>query len=92
MEHVPSKALDLIFTTKPTVCILDIGLPGIDGYEMARQIRKQPDFDRTLLIAVTGYGQEKDKEETFKASFDLHFVKPVDSNLLCKAIEDMTEN
>ncbi|MBA4070009.1 MAG: hypothetical protein C0495_09150 [Acinetobacter sp.] len=77
---------------KPTVCILDIGLPGIDGYEMASLIKKQPHTNRTVLIAVTGYGQEKDKEEAYKAGFDLHFVKPVDHNLLSRAIEDLTEN
>jgi CheY-like chemotaxis protein len=58
---------------------MDIGLPGIDGYEAARRIRahQQGSKSRSLLVAVTGWGQEKDKELAFEAGFDIHWVKPV---------------
>jgi len=68
------------------VAMLDIGLPGIDGYEMARRIRLQSDVP--ILIAMTGYGQPEDRERTKEAGFDYHLVKPVDpeklQNLLSK--------
>ncbi|MBA4055809.1 MAG: hypothetical protein C0490_13925 [Marivirga sp.] len=90
VEHDSSEALDLIFRSKPTVCILDIGLPDIDGNEMARRIRKNPDLANIILIAVTGYGQESDKLESLKAGFDFHYVKPVNLNILCKTIEELS--
>jgi CheY-like chemotaxis protein len=63
----------------PDIILMDIGLPGIDGYEAARRIRAQQQNTRSrpLLVAVTGWGQEQDKELAFQAGFDLHWVKPV---------------
>jgi len=57
--------------------ILDIGLPGMDGFELARRLRAQPEFAASTLIALTGYGQSSDREAAMKAGFDHHFVKPV---------------
>lgn len=62
----------------PDVAILDIGLPGINGYELARQLRQQVGNGKLLLIALTGYGQKEDRERAIAAGFDHHFVKPVD--------------
>jgi two-component system CheB/CheR fusion protein len=61
----------------PDVMLVDIGLPGIDGYEVARQLRRLPALDRTLLVAVTGYGQQEDRALSAEAGFDIHLVKPV---------------
>jgi CheY-like chemotaxis protein len=63
---------------KPDVILLDLGLPGMNGYEIARLLRSEPAFSKTKLIAVTGYGSEKDKERTKEAGFDHHVVKPAD--------------
>ena len=63
---------------RPEIVFLDIGLPGIDGYEVARRIRAEPDLAGTVLIAMTGYGQEEDVRQAMAAGFDRHLVKPVD--------------
>ncbi|OGB23608.1 MAG: hybrid sensor histidine kinase/response regulator [Burkholderiales bacterium RIFCSPLOWO2_02_FULL_57_36] len=68
---------------RPDVIVLDIGLPGVDGYELARMIREQPDIGRATLIAVTGYGTDEDKRKALEAGFDHHLVKPANlQNLL----------
>jgi signal transduction histidine kinase/CheY-like chemotaxis protein len=61
---------------RPQIVFLDIGLPGMDGHEVAREIRRQAEFDGVLLVALTGYGQEKDRKNSRAAGFDLHLVKP----------------
>jgi CheY-like chemotaxis protein len=66
----------------PDVVLLDIGLPGIDGYEVARRLRGQADLPGLLIIAVTGYGQESDRQRAREAGFDQHLVKPVDLEIL----------
>ncbi len=71
----------------PQIIICDIGLPGFDGYEVARQLRADDKFDGALLIAVTGYGQPQDKHAAYSAGFDCHQVKPVDRSQLLKEIE-----
>ena len=58
--------------------LLDIGLPGMDGYEVARHLRAQQGMDKVRLIAMTGYGQEADRQRSQGAGFDHHLVKPVD--------------
>jgi PAS domain S-box-containing protein len=62
---------------RPEVVFLDIGLPGMDGYEVARRIREQPGMSQLLIIAVTGYGREQDQRRSHEAGFDAHMVKPV---------------
>ena len=66
----------------PDVCLLDIGLPDMDGTELARQLRTRPGTARACLIAVTGYGQESDRQRTVAAGFDHHMVKPLDTQAL----------
>ncbi len=60
------------------VVLLDIGLPELDGYEVAKLIRQQPTHKNTVLVAMTGYGQESDRQKSQKAGFDHHLVKPAD--------------
>ncbi len=62
----------------PDAVLLDIGLPGMSGYEVAQRLRQLPTCARTVLVAVTGYGQESDRERTRQAGFDRHLVKPVE--------------
>jgi len=72
---------------RPDVALVDIGLPGMDGYEVARQARSLPDGGRFKLIAITGYGQEKDRQRAHDAGFDLHVTKPVVYDQLARAFE-----
>ncbi len=58
--------------------ILDIGLPGMDGYEVAQRLRQEGEPDPPLLIAVSGYGQESDRQKARESGFAYHFIKPVD--------------
>lgn len=79
-------ALERVESFKPDVVLLDIGLPGLDGYEVARRMRALPGLERVRLVALTGYGQADDREKTRGAGFDGHFVKPVDFSLLRQAL------
>jgi two-component system CheB/CheR fusion protein len=67
---------------QPDVILLDIGMPDMNGYEVARQLRAQASFSDTLLIAVTGYGRASDVRQTEAAGFDHHLVKPIDYDKL----------
>jgi signal transduction histidine kinase len=70
-------ALDVIRTFQPSIVFLDLGMPGMDGIEVARRARKQPEGRDATLIAVTGWGQAEDRRKTKDAGFDHHLVKPV---------------
>jgi CheY-like chemotaxis protein len=72
------SALDAAKLYHPHVVVLDIGLPGISGYEVARRLRLDPEFQATPLVAVTGYGQEVDRRRSKNAGIDYHLTKPVD--------------
>jgi len=72
------EALTAAETHKPDLILLDIGLPGRDGYEVARLIRSQPELAGATIVALTGYGMEKDRERSQAAGFDEHIIKPVD--------------
>jgi CheY-like chemotaxis protein len=72
---------------RPQVTLCDVGLPKLNGYEVARALRGQPGGESMLLIAVTGWGQEHDKRRTTAAGFDRHMVKPVDVQALLKVLE-----
>ncbi len=71
---------------RPQVMLLDIGLPGLNGYETAQQVRQQPWGRNLLLIAVTGWGQEEAKRRSWEAGFDSHLVKPVDPSVLVELL------
>jgi DNA-binding response OmpR family regulator len=72
------------------VFILDIGLPGMDGYELARCLRALPATAGAAIIALTGYGQAHDRILTKAAGFDHHFVKPIDIEQLAKVLEEVS--
>jgi CheY-like chemotaxis protein len=86
VAHKPSAALDCIASDRPDVCIFDIGLPEMDGNELARRARAAYADRPPLLIAVTGYGQEQDRRATLDAGFDHHMVKPPDLTALTRLI------
>ncbi|HZA96830.1 MAG TPA: response regulator, partial [Burkholderiaceae bacterium] len=71
---------------KPHIVFCDIGLPGLDGYEVARALRGDPESADIYLVALTGYGQQEDQRRTREAGFDLHLVKPVDDSALEMAL------
>jgi two-component system CheB/CheR fusion protein len=68
----------MLDTFNPDAILLDIGMPGMDGYEVSRQIRGLPRYRDVLLIALTGWGQEDDRARSKGAGFDFHMVKPPD--------------
>jgi PAS domain S-box-containing protein len=91
IEHGSQKALERARKEAPQVCVLDIGLPEIDGNELAKRLRAQPETAQSVLIAVTGYGQENDRKQTQAAGFDHHLVKPVDTaqlSAILRAVND----
>jgi CheY-like chemotaxis protein len=78
--------LALILRLRPEVAIVDIGLPGMNGFEIARAVRAR--MPRPIkLVAVTGYGRREDREEAIAAGFDLHYAKPVQAHLLRELVE-----
>jgi signal transduction histidine kinase len=80
-------ALRIAKVFKPEVCLVDIGLPAMDGYELARRLRESQDLATgARLIAVTGYGQDADRERSRQAGFDSHLVKPVNLDVLSDAV------
>lgn len=81
------QALALAKEIKPDVVLLDIGLPKMDGYEVARQIRQEPWGSNPILVAITGWGQTEDKDLSRESGFDHHLVKPVDHDHLLKLIQ-----
>ena len=72
-----AEGLDLAQGYVADVAFLDIGMPKLNGYELAERLRGMPAFARCLLVAITGWGQEKDRQRAFAAGFDRHLVKPV---------------
>jgi PAS domain S-box-containing protein len=76
------SALDLLHSHRPAVVVLDLGMPGLDGHEVARRVRQDPDFRDLTLIALTGWGQEENRRRTKEAGFDHHLVKPVEFEAL----------
>jgi CheY-like chemotaxis protein len=82
IAHDGPAALRRLEEFEPDVVLLDIGLPGMDGYEVGRAIRANPEFQHVLLAAVTGYGQVEDQRRSREAGFDEHLVKPMSVDAL----------
>ena len=80
------EAMEVAATFRPNVILLDIGLPKVNGYEVARKIRRQPWAKDMLLVALTGWGQDEDRQKSKDAGFDGHLVKPVDHTALQKLL------
>src|SRR5262249_35834300 len=74
----PMSGLDALAEFRPDVVVLDIGMPGIDGYEMCQRIRFSPSDRHVVVIALTGWGHPQDKQRALDAGFDAHLTKPVD--------------
>ena len=75
-------ALELACVDVPEVMLVDIGLPGMDGCELARRARRTPELQCVVLVAFTGHGRDEDRQRTLGAGFDLHLTKPVDPVVL----------
>jgi CheY-like chemotaxis protein len=73
----------------PDVVLLDIGLPALDGYEVCRRIREQPWGRDLVLVAVTGWGQEEDRQKSREAGFDRHLIKPVDDQVIMSLLASL---
>jgi len=84
-------ALDAGPAFRPEVAVLDIGMPGLDGYELARRIRAQSWGRSMVLVALTGWGQEADRRRSHEAGFDSHWVKPLDVDNFARYIERLFE-
>ncbi|GAC1538864.1 MAG: hypothetical protein NVS2B9_05600 [Myxococcales bacterium] len=86
LESEGESALGLLSRFVPDVVLLDLGLPGMDGLEVARRLRAHPALSRLRIIAITGYGQDADRARTAEAGIDEHMVKPVDLEQLLEAV------
>jgi CheY-like chemotaxis protein len=75
--HSPADCLALLDTFQPDVCICDIGLPGMSGYELVRKLRAHPNTKDARLIAVSGYARKQDVVMSLESGFDVHMAKPV---------------
>jgi PAS domain S-box-containing protein len=84
-------ALDAARANIPDVMLVDIGLPDMDGYEIARRVRRDPDLKQVVLVALTGYGHEEDKQQAIAAGFDYHLVKPVSPDALQGLVTRLTK-
>jgi CheY-like chemotaxis protein len=81
-----NSAVDLVESFRPNLAILDLGLPGLDGYEVAQRLRSNPEHRHVLLFALSGYGQEEDHRRSSQAGFHKHFNKPLDFPRLKQAL------
>ncbi len=84
--YASTDAIERAGSFKPDIVLLDIGLPGMNGYELSAKFRSMPQLNGVRLIALTGYGQSEDHNRTKAAGFDDHLVKPVDAPMLKAAL------
>ena len=93
VAHDGYRALEIAARFEPEVVLLDIGLPGMNGYDVAKQLRQMKLARAQCLIAMTGYGSEEDRQRTEEAGFDHHIVKPIEpaelNKLLARSIAAM---
>jgi PAS domain S-box-containing protein len=87
--HDGLQALDAAERVRPDAILLDIGLPKLNGYEVCRRIRQRPWGGKLMIVAMTGWGQEEDRQRSIEAGFDSHLVKPVDFDLLMKLLDSL---
>lgn len=90
VDYSGPAALAAAVEYQPDVVLLDIGLPGMDGYEIAQRLRQEPSLKNVVLVGMTGYGQESDRQRSQEAGFDHHLVKPVDPQKLQGILETLT--
>ena len=89
--HDGWKAVEAAIDYRPDIMLLDIGLPGLNGYEVAKQIRQHPDLQHVVLVALTGYGQDSDRQASGQAGFTHHLVKPARFDELQKILATAAE-
>ena len=90
IAHDGLEAVEMASQIRPDLILLDIGLPKMDGYEVARRIRAEPWGKKLVLVALTGWGQEEDRRKSQKAGFDSHIVKPVDPDALTGVLTQLS--
>lgn len=86
MAHDGARGLEEAQEFRPEVVLLDVGLPGVDGYEVVARLRRDPATADAVVIALTGYAQPEDRRRALEAGFDSHLVKPVDIDCLRAAL------
>jgi CheY-like chemotaxis protein len=87
VAHDGPAALESAYSFRPEAVLLDIGLPGMNGWEVARQIRRREGGGDILLVAVSGYGQEQDREHSRQVGCDFHLLKPIDPQELQRLLQ-----
>ena len=85
--HDGAEAVKIASEFRPHAVALDVGLPKMNGFDVARALRQQPWGEKIVLVAVTGWGQERDRQRAIEAGFDHHMVKPVDAASLLRLID-----
>jgi DNA-binding response OmpR family regulator len=83
-------ALDIARKFRPEIVLLDIGLPGMDGFEVCKRLKREPGLEATRVIAITAYGEDKHRAQSREAGCDMHFVKPVSGKALVKLIDSFS--
>jgi len=88
VEHAINgyAAIAIARSLRPDIVFLDLGLPGMDGFTVAQQIKREPGLEKVRIVVVTGYGQEEYRERALKAGCELHLVKPVDPKVIASLI------
>ena len=81
------QALEMIFTAKPDLVVMDIQMPGLDGFKVVSEIRQIPQFAKIPIVALTAYAMAGDEERILAAGFDAYTTKPIDAAVLTKQIE-----
>ena len=84
-----AEGIDAALASRPDIVFCDIGLPGLDGYAVARRLRAEEWGSRVTLVAVTGFGREEDRRRAEGAGFDMHFVKPADPAAIVRLFKDI---
>ena len=88
VAHDGVEAIQAATTFEPDVMLLDIGLPKLNGYQVARKVRELPNGTRMRLVALTGWGDDADRSASQAAGFDAHFIKPVDHAALTRLLTE----
>jgi CheY-like chemotaxis protein len=91
IANTGAEALRLAESDRPQVVCLDIGMPGMDGLEIARRIRQRDRHPRPLIIAITGWGQPEDQAQSQEAGIDVHLLKPAEKVTLCRILDQHAE-
>ena len=89
VAHDGPSALEIATTFRPDIIFLDIGMPGMDGYQVARRLRQQPGLEKVVLAALTGWGQQEDRRRSAEAGFDHHLVKPPEPEVVQRLLADL---